>query len=137
MATERLVFLVPGFFGFTSAGALSYFHDVERALGRALTRRRIDARIIRCRTQPTASVRRRANALRQQVIASGGLDAQELHFVGHSTGGLDVRMLLTPGVRIAAGDSEVRIAERNARDDALKAQGQSLLDRLQKKQSDE
>jgi len=35
MAT-RLVFLVPGFFGFTSVGAVSYFERVEQALGRAL-----------------------------------------------------------------------------------------------------
>jgi triacylglycerol lipase len=112
LATERLVFLVPGFFGFTSAGAVSYFHDVERALARALSRRRIEARIIRCRTQPTASITRRADSLRKQVIEQGGLDADELHFVGHSTGGLDVRMLLTPGVRIAAGHSEEQIAKR-------------------------
>ncbi|HSN72065.1 MAG TPA: hypothetical protein VLT59_11170 [Steroidobacteraceae bacterium] len=112
MATGTLIFLVPGFFGFTSAGALSYFHDVERALGKALARRGIDARIVRCRTQPTASIPRRADSLRQQVVEHGGLEARELHFVGHSTGGLDVRMLLTPGVRISTDDSEVRIAER-------------------------
>ncbi len=108
--TTRLVFVVPGFFGFTSVGAVSYFEDVERALGRALRRRGVDARIVRCTTQPTASIPRRADALRRQVLRSGGLAAKELHFVGHSTGGLDVRMLLTPGVKIARGDSEERIA---------------------------
>jgi hypothetical protein len=108
--TTRLVFLVPGFFGFTSVGAVSYFEDVERTLGRALRRRGVDARIVRCMTQPTASIPRRADALRRQVLRSGGLAAKELHFVGHSTGGLDVRMLLTPGVKIARGDSEERIA---------------------------
>ena len=36
---ERIVFLVPGFFGVTSVGAVSYFEDVERVLGRALRRR--------------------------------------------------------------------------------------------------
>ena len=108
--TTRIVFLVPGFFGFTSVGELSYFEDVEQALDRGLRRRRIDARIVRCMTQPTASITRRADALRREVIRSGGLDARELHFVGHSTGGLDVRMLLTPGVKIARGDTEVRIA---------------------------
>ncbi len=108
--TTRLVFLVPGFFGFTSVGALSYFEDVEQALARALRRRRVAARIVRCMTQPTASIPRRADALRRQVLESGGLGARELHFVGHSTGGLDVRMLLTPGVSIARGDSEERIA---------------------------
>jgi hypothetical protein len=112
MATTRIVFLVPGFFGFTSVGSVSYFDDVERALGQALARRRLDARLVRCRTQPTASIPRRADELRRQVLRSGGLDADELCFVGHSTGGLDVRMLLTPGVRIARGDSEERIAER-------------------------
>ena len=58
--TKRLVFLVPGFFGFSSVGALSYFHDVEDALRRSLLRRRIEADIIRCETQPTASIVRRA-----------------------------------------------------------------------------
>jgi hypothetical protein len=108
--TQRFVFLVPGFFGFDSVGAMSYFADVERSLDGALRRRGVDARIVRCRTQPTASIPRRADVLRRQVIESGGLGASELHFVGHSTGGLDVRMLLTPGVKIARGNSEERIA---------------------------
>jgi hypothetical protein len=109
--SRRLVFLVPGFFGFTSIGALSYFEDVEQALSRALRRRRVEARIVRCETQPTASIPRRTDGLRRQVIASGGLRAHELHFVGHSTGGLDVRMLLTPGVEISRGNTEERISE--------------------------
>jgi hypothetical protein len=108
--TRRLVFLVPGFFGFDSVGTMSYFEDVERALDLGLRRHGVEARIVRCKTQPTASIRRRADVLRRQVIQRGGLGADELHFVGHSTGGLDVRMLLTPGVRVARGDSEERIA---------------------------
>jgi hypothetical protein len=112
MARQRIVYLVPGFFGFTAAGAVSYFHDVEQALTLALARRRIEARIVRCHTQPTASIPRRANALRRAVLESGGLNAHELYFVGHSTGGLDIRMLLTPGVSIARGGSEERIASR-------------------------
>jgi triacylglycerol lipase len=107
--STRLVFLVPGFFGFTSVGAVSYFERVEQTLGRALRRRGAEARIVRCRTQPTASISRRADELRRQVVRRGGLAARELHFVGHSTGGLDVRMLLTPGVTISRGDSEERI----------------------------
>ena len=111
MAKRRLVFLVPGFFGFTSVGALSYFRDVEITLRRALAKRGVEARIVRCATQPTASIPRRADRLRRQVISHGGLEARELHFVGHSTGGLDVRMLLTPGVKISRGDTEERIAQ--------------------------
>ena len=108
--TNRLVFLVPGFFGFTSIGAVSYFEDVERALGDALERRGVKARIVRCATQPTASIPRRVETLHRQVIDSGGLRASELHFIGHSTGGLDVRMLLTPGLKSARADSAERIA---------------------------
>jgi hypothetical protein len=107
---RRLVLLVPGFFGFTSAGSVSYFEQVEQTLGAALRRHGAPARIVRCRTQPTASIPRRVDELRRQVLARGGLKADELHFVGHSTGGLDVRMLLAPGVKISRGDSEERIA---------------------------
>lgn len=113
--TSRLVFLVPGFFGFTAVGGVSYFERVEQALRAALARRRVDARIVRCSTQPTASIRRRADALRRQVIRSGGLAARELHFIGHSTGGLDVRMLLTPDVRLSAPPDDRAAEERIGR----------------------
>ena len=109
---KKIVFLVPGFFGFSTVAAVNYFQDVEDSLRRGLRRRRIEADIVCCDTQPTASIVRRADRLRRQVIDHGGLRAQELHFVGHSTGGLDVRMLLTPGVMIARGNSAERIAER-------------------------
>jgi hypothetical protein len=107
--TDRLVFLVPGFFGFTSVGAVSYFEHVEQSLRNALRRHSVAARIVRLRTQPTASIPRRADELRRQVIRRGGLAARELHFVGHSTGGLDVRMLLAPGVKVADDDTAERI----------------------------
>ena len=45
---QRIVFLVPGFFGFTAVGDLSYFHDVERTLGEGLKRRGFAARLVRC-----------------------------------------------------------------------------------------
>jgi hypothetical protein len=106
------VFLVPGFFGFTRAGALTYFQGVEAALARALERHRIDARIVCCRTQPTASIRRRAERLIDVVCEAGGLEDGALHFVGHSTGGLDARLLTTPGVRLRSDGAEQRIAER-------------------------
>jgi hypothetical protein len=107
--STRIVFLVPGFFGFTSVGTVGYFEQVEQTLGDALGRRGIEARVVRCKTQPTASIPRRADVLRREVIRAGGLRADELHFVGHSMGGLDVRMLLTPGVKIDAGNSAERI----------------------------
>jgi hypothetical protein len=43
VSTKRRVFLVPGFFGFTSVGAVNDFERVEHALGRALLRRGVAA----------------------------------------------------------------------------------------------
>lgn len=110
--SASLVFLVPGFFGFTSVGAVSYFADVERTLGAALRRRGVQARIVCCNTRPTASIPRRAAALLREVRRRGALKAGALHFVGHSTGGLDMRLLLTPGLRGAGGDASRAVAER-------------------------
>jgi len=109
---RRRIFLVPGFFGFARLGALTYFQGVEAALRDALDRRGVEADVVACRTQPTASIRRRAYRLSEQVRDAGGLETEHLHFVGHSTGGLDVRLLTTPGVRLRPGDVERRIAGR-------------------------
>lgn len=99
MAGSR-VCLVPGFFGFTSSGALNYFYRVREKLGSALGRQGVAARIVESAIQPTGSLRNRARWLLRQVIESGGLEAERLHFIGHSTGGLDARLLLTPDVHL-------------------------------------
>jgi hypothetical protein len=106
------VYLVPGFLGFASLGEFSYFRAIGEILESALRRRGIDAAIVSCATQPTGSIPRRADRLRRHVVASGGLDAEEIHFVGHSTGGLDARLLITPGVRLAPDRSEDEIVAR-------------------------
>ncbi len=100
------VYLVPGFFGFTSLGSVSYFYRVEELLERALAERGVEADVIQCATQPTGSIRRRAERLLDHVLITGGPSADAIHFVGHSTGGLDVRLLLTPGVRLRDDDTE-------------------------------
>lgn len=105
------VYLVPGFMGFTSLGNMSYFQGVAKLLTASLAARGLNARVIECQTWPTGSIRRRAERVLSTVLEEGGLDASELHFVGHSTGGLDVRLLLTPGVRLRTDDTEVRVAE--------------------------
>ena len=104
------VYLVPGFFGFTSLGSLNYFQRVSQVLGEALARHGMRAEVVECGTQPTASIRRRADRLLDYVLETGGLDAARLHFVGHSTGGLDVRLMTTPGVRLRPDDTEELLA---------------------------
>ncbi len=107
------VYLVPGFFGFTELGGLNYFHRVSEVLEEALAERGVDARIIETETMPSGSIRRRARRLLKTVVEEGGHREGELHFVGHSTGGLDVRMLLTPGVHFYGTErEEVAVAKR-------------------------
>ena len=104
------VYLVPGFFGFTELGTLNYFHRVSEVLGEALAERTVDAEIIEVETLPTASIRRRASKLLDTVMQRGEIEQDALHFVGHSTGGLDIRLLLTPGVRLRETEEETVIA---------------------------
>ena len=107
-----LVFLVPGFFGFTQLGTFNYFHRVGGVLREALAERGVTAEVIETATPPTGSIRRRALRLLDVVRESTGADRDPLHFVGHSTGGLDVRLLLTPDVQLSPGWTEERIGER-------------------------
>ncbi len=106
---KRLVFLVPGFFGFTTVGAISYFEDVERSLGRALRRRGVDARIVRCTTQPTASIPDAPMLCSARRSASGGFAPAT-----RTSWGIDRRTRRAdapaPGVRIAGGSAAERVA---------------------------
>lgn len=99
------VYLVPGFFGFANLGRLRYFLHVHEAL------RRRGLRVQVVRTRPTASLPRRAARLAETIadtLPRGGV----AHVVGHSTGGLDARLLATPGVVLPTGADVERLAAR-------------------------
>lgn len=112
MSRMHKVYLVPGFFGFSQLGSLSYFHRVAETLGAALDERGLEAEVVELGTAPTASIRRRAINLLTDVESTGGLEADSVSFVGHSTGGLDVRLLLSPCVRLVPGDNEELVGQR-------------------------
>ena len=111
-AMRRQVYLVPGFFGYSRLGGLNYFMRVRKVLEAALEERGIEAEVHECRTQPTGSIRKRTVRLIDEIQANGGLEADEIHLVGHSTGGLDIRLLATPGVRVRDDDVGRRIADK-------------------------
>lgn len=106
------IYLVPGFFGFTRLGAFNYFREVATSIKTELLGHGIDAQVIEVETIPTGSVRRRAEVLLDSVRQNGGHHAGNLHFIGHSTGGLDIRLMLTPGVKLRVGRLEAQIASR-------------------------
>jgi triacylglycerol lipase len=93
------VVLVPGFFGFLNLGELNYFSRTVEQLAVRLDQLGVRAEVRAVSTLPTASLRSRAATLAEAVAREVPGDGP-LHFVGHSSGGLDVRLLVTPAVSL-------------------------------------
>ena len=90
------VFLIPGFFGFANVGELRYFRHVRSFLQAALAARGVAPAIHYVATLPSSSVERRAALLLDAVAQAAGGDDAPIHLVGHSTGGLDARRMVSP-----------------------------------------
>lgn len=100
MAQRCYIFLVPGFIGFESLGELIYFAHVREYLEELCSRQNVHAVIHRVEMSPTASLARRTARLLETVAQVAGEDDNPIHLVGHSSGGLDARLLTTPGVAL-------------------------------------
>lgn len=96
MSTTIQVLLVPGFFGFQALAGLPYFFGVRELLRDALGELGVPARVHALDTLPTASLESRALHLGERIADRVGSDGSAIHLVGHSTGGLDARVLLSP-----------------------------------------
>lgn len=94
--SHETVYLVPGLFGFTRLAGYDYFGHLSALLRERLT----DLEVVTLDTLPTASVRRRANQLSQAIEEREHGRDRPIHLIGHSTGGLECRLLLSPGARL-------------------------------------
>lgn len=101
------VYLVPGFLGFDELVELDYFLSVEAILERKLHRFGLDAKVHATETLPAGSIHKRATKLAQEIAARHSRDASSVHLLGHSTGGLDIRLLLSPGSAVDVGGSSL------------------------------
>ncbi len=98
-STEHVI-LVPGFFGFTNLGDLPYFAHVESELQRAARDHDVRFEVSVVSTDPTASLPYRAARVAEHAAHLAGQGADRFHIVGHSTGGIDARLLVTPVVTL-------------------------------------
>lgn len=87
-------------FGFARLAGLEYMEHVERALterfqghGRTIEPHVVDV-------HPSASVRRRASDLAKLLDETCGEDDGPIHLLGHSLGGLDVRLAASPSAQL-------------------------------------
>lgn len=96
MAPRHHVLLIPGFFAFANLGDLRYFLGVRETLQSKLWDLGIDAHVTEIETLPTASIRHRAAKV-LEIIENIARDSDTpIHLIGHSTGGLDARLAVTP-----------------------------------------
>jgi hypothetical protein len=106
------VVLVPGFFGFANLGDFAYFGHVRDFLmdvGPALG---LDGDVQVALTEPTSSLQRRAALLAETVSALLEARGGHVSIVGHSSGGLDARLLVAPGIALPTTVDVERCAAR-------------------------
>jgi hypothetical protein len=94
------VYLSPGMFGFGQLATYDYFAHVKRALDARFhdAGERMETHVVDA--LPTASVRRRATKLAELIAKTSGGGKESIHLLGHSTGGLDMRLVASPGAEL-------------------------------------
>jgi triacylglycerol lipase len=91
MGNRDAIILVPGLFGFSRIGSIDYFDQATPLLTAATG----IADVRSLETPPTGPLWRRVDALHQAVRECIREGAGKVHLVGHSTGGVDIRLLAT------------------------------------------
>ena len=110
--TRQHVLLVPGFFGFANLGDFAYFAHVRDFLADLWRHHGIDGEVHVVHTWPTASLAKRATRVLQAVAEVTGRADGVVHLIGHSSGGLDARLFLSPGVELPDAPELERYAQK-------------------------
>jgi hypothetical protein len=109
------VYLSPGMFGFGRLASYDYFTHVERALAARIRARGEEIVTHVAHVSPTASIRRRALTLTELIANTchpNDPQAGPVHLVGHSTGGLDARLVASPSAALAVPPEALAWRER-------------------------
>jgi len=95
------VYFVPGMFGFGQLAGYDYFQHVKRCLAPRFAAEGITAVFHDVPAPPTSSLRERARVLTTTIAHTAGSEGP-IHILGHSTGGLDARLALSPHSNVRA-----------------------------------
>lgn len=99
MSERHSVYFIPGMFGFGTLAGYDYFHHLREGLEERYRAAGVPVTFEDVPTPPTSSLRERARVLATTVghTTSG---SGPIHLVGHSTGGLDARLVLSPLINL-------------------------------------
>jgi triacylglycerol lipase len=111
LAERHYIYLVPGFFGFANLGEIKYFGHVREFLVQRFAALGLVAKIHVVKTHPTSSLPKRASRVLQTIVETMRHRRGAVHLIGHSSGGLDVRLVAAPGVVLPSGLDVARCAD--------------------------
>jgi hypothetical protein len=94
-------------FGFGKLASYDYFAHVARELRRRFAERGLELETHVVDVAPTASIRRRASRIAELVAATARDDGGPIHLLGHSTGGLDSRLVASPSARLPVSQEKL------------------------------
>jgi triacylglycerol lipase len=98
-AGPHRVYFIPGMFGFGRLAGYDYFNHVRLGLERRFRDAGQQVLFEDIPAPPTSSLRYRSRIVATTIERTAGSDGP-IHLVGHSTGGLDLRLVLSPTVRL-------------------------------------
>lgn len=98
--TTHRIYLSPGMFGFGRLASYDYFEHLEVGLIERFQEAGALAEVFVVDVPPTASIRRRAAKLADLVTRTSRDGSGPIHLLGHSTGGLDCRLVASPGAHL-------------------------------------
>lgn len=112
MKPVHRVYFVPGMFGFGHLAGYDYFKHLRAGLEKRFAQAGVEAVFEDVPAPPTSSLRYRSRILAATVAKSAGTDDGPIHLIGHSTGGLDVRLVLSPKVNLGVTADQLAWRER-------------------------
>jgi triacylglycerol lipase len=98
--TTHRIYLSPGMFGFGRLASYDYFEHLEVGLIERFQEAGALAEVFVVDVPPTASIRRRAAKLADLITRTSRDGSGPIHLLGHSTGGLDCRLVASPGAHL-------------------------------------
>jgi hypothetical protein len=111
MVERHTIYFVPGMFGFATLAGYDYFHHLRRGMEERYAKAGIAVTFEDVPTPPTSSLRERARVL-ATTVGHTAPRSGPIHLVGHSTGGLDARLVLSPTINLRLPQELMRWTQR-------------------------